>query len=70
MEVANVVVGAGLIRRIEFESQLLGGLETECGQEVQVLRVEVGAGLLEEAELIFSDANVLELYRVLVRNKV
>jgi hypothetical protein len=34
------------------------------------LRIEVGAGLLEEAELIFRDANVLELYRISVQNKL
>jgi hypothetical protein len=70
VEVAHIVVGARVIGRIELESQLLGRLETECGQEVQVLRVEVRAGLFEETELIFSDANVLELYRVSVRNKL
>jgi hypothetical protein len=42
VEVAVVAVGPGVVRGLEGQFELLGRLETEGREEVEVLRVEVG----------------------------
>lgn len=61
MEIANVIVRASVICGCEDQLELFGGLEAECGEEMQVLCVKVGAGLLEEAELVVGYSDVLKL---------
>jgi hypothetical protein len=57
------------MRGVEDEFELLRGLKSECGQEIQVLRVEVRARLLEEGELGLGYLYVLELWGSSVRRK-
>jgi hypothetical protein len=66
VEIADIAVGTGIFDGAEDQLQLLRRLETERGQEMQVLRVEVWARLLEKAELVFGDSYVFELYITLV----
>jgi hypothetical protein len=60
-EVANVGVRVSVVYGVENEFQLLRGLKSECGQEVQVLCIEVWARLLEESELSLGYLYVFEL---------
>jgi hypothetical protein len=64
MEIADVAVGTGISEGVEDQLQLLRRLETERGQEMEVLRVEVWACLLEKAELVFGDSYVFELLKM------
>jgi hypothetical protein len=61
VEVADVAVGTGISEGVEDQLQLLRRLEMERGQEMEVLRVEVWACLLEKVELVFGDSYVFQL---------
>lgn len=61
-KIANVLVCASLIGGLEDQFQLLGRLESEGGQEVEVLRVEVCTLMREEGDLVVGDSYVLKLW--------
>jgi hypothetical protein len=59
-EVAEIAVGAGVVDGRERNLQLLRGAEAKLGEKVQVLRIEVGTGRLEEVELVIGKRYVLK----------
>jgi hypothetical protein len=54
---------------VEDEFQLLRRLQSECGQEVQVLRIKVWARLLEEGKLGLGYLYVFKLWDELARHQ-
>lgn len=59
-EIAEIVVGTGIVDGFEDELQLLRGTEAELGEKVQVLRIKVRTGILEKLELVVGKRYILE----------